>query len=287
MDAVVHVTKDSVRASVGESTIGDWPTDEISVERGSDGYHISTEGEELVFSTDQSGFVSALRGVERSQPPLADRLRSAGQSRPSHIAETEPTEQLEAGPVTTANGMAVAALVLGIVGTAMGLVPLLGLFAIIAGVLGIVFGAVGRRRVKSGETAGGSKMAAWGLGLGVVAVVLGIVGIVIVGDVLNEIDQELGDLSDELENLGTIPGVGIEIDACTSEGATGIVTNNHDTSVDVTIEVLFYDSSGTQVDSSLDFVNGIRPGGRAQWSAVIFGTDYETCEASISSAFES
>ena len=91
----------------------------------------------------------------------------------------------------------------------------------------------------------------------------------------------------DLENLGTIEGVRIELDGCTADGASGAVINNHGAAVDVSIEVFFYDAAGTQVDSSFAFVNGVRPGGRANWEAIIFGTEYSTCEAEISSAFES
>lgn len=50
---------------------------------------------------------------------------------------------------TNGNGMAVSALVLGIVGLVLGLVPFLGWFMLPAWILAIVFGAVGLKRGQS------------------------------------------------------------------------------------------------------------------------------------------
>jgi len=72
-----------------------------------------------------------------------------------------------ANPRTRAasNGMAIAGLVCGIVG--------LFVFAIVLGVLAIVFGAVGRSRARAG--AAGLTMSTWAIGLGVVDIVLWVV----------------------------------------------------------------------------------------------------------------
>jgi hypothetical protein len=66
---------------------------------------------------------------------------------------------------SAANGMAIAGLVCGIVG--------LFVFAIVLGVLAIVFGAIGRNRARAG--AGGATMATWAIGLGVLDIVLWVV----------------------------------------------------------------------------------------------------------------
>lgn len=47
------------------------------------------------------------------------------------------------------NGMAVASLVLGIVGLALGLIPFMGWFLLPAWVLAIIFGAVGLKKGQS------------------------------------------------------------------------------------------------------------------------------------------
>lgn len=77
------------------------------------------------------------------------------------------------------SGMAVAALVLGVVGICFGLVPITFLFAITLGVLALVFGCVARHR----------GMGKAGIILGVVAVAFGIWGAVIVNQVSHSIDN--------------------------------------------------------------------------------------------------
>lgn len=51
--------------------------------------------------------------------------------------------------IQKSNGMAVSALVLGIVGLALGLVPFLGWFLLPAWILAIIFGAVGLKKLQS------------------------------------------------------------------------------------------------------------------------------------------
>lgn len=86
------------------------------------------------------------------------------------------------------NGMAVAALVCGITGVVLGLIPLFFVAAWALGVLAWVFGVVGRRRAPA---RGGRTMATWGVVLGVLAIVFGIIGVVIVGDAFDDFDREL------------------------------------------------------------------------------------------------
>ena len=95
------------------------------------------------------------------------------------------------------NGMATAALVLGIIGTVFGLIPLTFFIALICGILAVIFGFVGWRNGKKG--AGRKTMAAWGLALGVVAVGLGILGGTILSDTAEELDRELEELEEDLE----------------------------------------------------------------------------------------
>src|SRR5687768_517063 len=110
-------------------------------------------------------------------------------------------EAARRAPQTTkGNGMAVAALVLGIVGVVFGLIPLFFFVALPAGVLGLVFGWVGRKRAKADPLVPGRRMATWGLVLGIGAIGLGIVGIAIVGNAANELDKDLEELQSDLEN---------------------------------------------------------------------------------------
>lgn len=92
------------------------------------------------------------------------------------------------------NGMAVASLVLGIIGVVFGLVPLTAFIAVICGILAIIFGWVGRSNAKKDPQIGRKTMATWGLVLGLIALGLGIIGFVVIEDVVSDLDQELDDL---------------------------------------------------------------------------------------------
>jgi hypothetical protein len=73
------------------------------------------------------------------------------------------------------NGLAVAALVLGIVGAVFGLIPLTPFFiAGVCGVLAVVFGIVGMRKAKGAPHKG---MALAGFILGVLVIGLGVWGV--------------------------------------------------------------------------------------------------------------
>ena len=113
---------------------------------------------------------------------LAKASRSIG-----HSASTAPSSPPPGSPPT--NGMAVAALVLGIVGVVLGLVPLTGFIALICGILGLIFGFAGYGRAKKG--APHKTMAIWGIVLGGAALVLGIIGLTIVADVVEDLDRQL------------------------------------------------------------------------------------------------
>jgi hypothetical protein len=119
------------------------------------------------------------------QPPEAPRQSEAQQPTPTPQQQVVYVER-------QGNGLAVASLVLGIVGAVMGLIPLTGFIAIICGLLGVIFGFVGWRKASSG--AGRKGMAIAGLILSAIALTLGVVGLVIMNDAVNELDRELNKL---------------------------------------------------------------------------------------------
>jgi len=103
----------------------------------------------------------------------------------------------------THSSMAVAALVLGIIGVVFGLIPLTFFVALACGVLAIVFGALGRYHTK----------AKWGLALGIVAVALGIWGATIVNKASNDL-QNYGNQYTEYQNCLATANTAEAIDAC-------------------------------------------------------------------------
>ncbi|MFI8291757.1 DUF4190 domain-containing protein [Streptomyces sp. NPDC085614] len=87
------------------------------------------------------------------------------------------------------NGLGTAALTLGIIGTVSGLVPFLFWLAGILGVIALVLGLVGRGRVKRGE-ADNKGVTTTGAVLGLAALVLSVVGTVLTFALLNDAVEE-------------------------------------------------------------------------------------------------
>ena len=86
--------------------------------------------------------------------------------------------EVEAQPIVPAKngkGMSIAALVCGILGLVGGWIPVVGYFALILSILGIVFGAKGSKIAK--ETGEGKGLATAGLVLGIIGTVLGGIGV--------------------------------------------------------------------------------------------------------------
>ncbi|MFE6459783.1 DUF4352 domain-containing protein [Streptomyces cinereoruber] len=92
------------------------------------------------------------------------------------------------------NGLGTAALILGIIGTLSGIVPLLFWLAGILGLIALILGLVGKGRVKRGE-ANNKGVALTGALLGLAALILSVVGAVItftaVSEAVDEIDKAI------------------------------------------------------------------------------------------------
>lgn len=110
---------------------------------------------------------------------------------------SDQTQQYQTVP---GNGSATAAMVLGIIGAVLALIPILGLIAFPLGVLAIIFGVVGLRK-HGKETPKGKGAAITGLVTGVLAFILAIVGMSIVSDGLDDISDSLDEFEQELDDL--------------------------------------------------------------------------------------
>lgn len=97
------------------------------------------------------------------------------------------------------NGFGIAALCLAIPGLVFGLIPLTGFIALICGVLAVIFGLLGRGRAKR-KVATNKKMAITSTILGVGAIGLGILGMSIVFNAVDELDKELKKTSEEISS---------------------------------------------------------------------------------------
>lgn len=109
----------------------------------------------------------------------------------SDSAPTPPPPPPPGQPSRTqqpSSGIAVTALVCGLVGLVIALIPILGIFGIALGLVAVVLGLIGRSKAKKGEAAG-KGMALAGAITGTLAVILGIIGLVIVGNAFNDLEN--------------------------------------------------------------------------------------------------
>lgn len=113
----------------------------------------------------------------------------------------QPAQQAPAPiPAQPRNGMGITALVLAVVGVLFGLVPLTGYVAIILGVLGIIFGLIGFSRSRRG-LASNPKMSAIASGIAVIAIALGIWGLVIDANAVHQLNNDLNNIQTSLNNI--------------------------------------------------------------------------------------
>ncbi|MEU9706458.1 DUF4352 domain-containing protein [Streptomyces sp. NPDC047981] len=119
------------------------------------------------------------------------------------------TQIPQAPQVALRNGLGTAALTLGIIGTVSGLIPLFFWLAGILGLIALILGLVGRGRVKRGE-ANNKGVTTTGAVLGLAALILSVVGAVItftaVSDAVDEIKKEVDAAATKDPSSGTGKG---------------------------------------------------------------------------------
>lgn len=132
--------------------------------------------------------------------------------------------------VPSRNRPATAAMVLGICGLATAWLPFVVVVGVVAAILGVVFGAFGRRR--AGHTGRGRGQATAGLVTGATGCVVAVVGFFLTAAVVDAIDS--------YENPRRFDAT---IDSCTAAGsvhtATGTLVNLDDETSDFTVRVGF------------------------------------------------
>ena len=149
------------------------------------------------------------------------------------------------------NGIAVAALVLGIIGVGIGWMPFLVVVGFVAAILAIIFGVIGLRR--SRERGVGRSQAIVGLTTGGCGLAASLLGIVLTVTVL--------DLVDAYENPNPNSAT---IDTCSTNGnvvtASGHITNRGASEADFVIRVDFLragtDNAHRRTNVTVDDVEG-------------------------------
>ncbi|HEU0042601.1 MAG TPA: DUF2510 domain-containing protein [Jiangellaceae bacterium] len=136
-------------------------------------------------------------------PPAGWYPDSSGTTRYWDGTQWTENEAPPTAPVVTApsprNGLGIAGLILGIVGSLFGLVPLTFWIAGILGVIGLILAIVGVSRVKKKQAT--NRGTAWaGVVTSVIALILSVVGVVIVVNAVDQLDQDLQDISDQVES---------------------------------------------------------------------------------------
>jgi Protein of unknown function (DUF2510) len=99
------------------------------------------------------------------------------------------------------NGLAVGALVCGIVGLTLGLIPILFIIAWALGLVAIVLGIIARRRAVQKPEVGRKTMSTVSVVLGVLALAIGGVGYAIVNDAFEDVDEATEELEEDLDEL--------------------------------------------------------------------------------------
>jgi hypothetical protein len=104
-----------------------------------------------------------------------------------------------AAPKQASNGLAIAALIIGILSTAAAFIPLFGMIvAIPGGIAAIVLGIFARNRAKE---VGGAGLAMTGIITGAAAIVIALVWALVVGAIFTQVDADLRDTIEQLDQI--------------------------------------------------------------------------------------
>jgi hypothetical protein len=114
-------------------------------------------------------------------------------------APTEPPAPPTPPLADPRNGLGIAALALGVVAAITGLIPLMWLLALPAGIIGLVLGFAGHKRVKRGHADNGSMTWA-GIVLSAIGIGLALIGMVIFFNALSDFSKSMDDLSTQLNS---------------------------------------------------------------------------------------
>jgi len=122
-------------------------------------------------------------------------------------------------PVAPRNGLGIAGLVLGLCGLVVGLIPLFGIGAILLGIVGLVLGLVGVQRARR-RVATNTRTAVSGVVACVLAVALGITGMVIVANAVTQLGEDLSAIGATTPAAGTAPSAAPSATSAVAFGQT-------------------------------------------------------------------
>ena len=125
-------------------------------------------------------------------------------------------------PVSGGNGLAVTAMVLGIIGAVFGLLVFLFFLAIPLGILALIFGVIGLQAAPKRGGAG-KRQAVAGLVLGGVAVVLGIVGALVLNSFFDDLERGLNRVEFRVGQPADPADYDLTLDTCGIEAGTVVI----------------------------------------------------------------
>ncbi|GAA4932527.1 hypothetical protein EV188_103752 [Actinomycetospora succinea] len=133
--------------------------------------------------------------VDAPTTPIPRAALDAARMRPATMAPQAP--MVPAGPMVPMpaprNGLGITGLVLGLCGLVVGMIPLLGFGAILLGLVGLVLGLVGVTRARK-RVATNIRTAVAGVIACVLAIALGITGLVIVANAVTQLNEDLSSI---------------------------------------------------------------------------------------------
>jgi hypothetical protein len=187
--------------------------------------------------------------------------------------QTQPPQfgQQPMAPPPEKKGLAIAALVLGILAIPPSFIPIISLLSWPLAVLALIFGIIALVGASKRGTSKGLPIA--GLVLGAVAVLACGLTTFVLASAVNEVDKAVSDLSGENTDKLLEEDVTVEIgafSAATDEyglvtsALPVTVTNNSDETATYQINVEALDAAGTRIDDDFAFANDVASGQSVQ-----------------------
>lgn len=181
-------------------------------------------------------------------------------------------------PAPARNGFGITALVLALAGVGFGIIPLTGILAMFLGALALVFGVIGIVRARKSVATNG--VMAWiSTVLAVAAVALGIWGMVIMGQAVEQFDKDMQEIGGDFDSQqitpgGTVPAeqnnaaADVAIDGCsvreeygmTQAEAEVVITNSTDGQATYFVSIGVDDAAGDRLGEILAVANNLQSG---------------------------
>jgi hypothetical protein len=191
-----------------------------------------------------------------------DAYRPAG-SPAGPAAQVHPAAGAAPAPRRQSNGLAISAMVLGIVGCAIAFTIVFFPVAAVLGALAIVFGAAGRRHARELPNAAGRGQSLTGILTGAGAILLAIgAGLLFLTSVRHWLDDLTS--SDPGAYHVTQTSCGLDDGSATYQGE---ITNQSGGRRSYRVTVRFVDANGATIGLDRQYVDGVRRGATAPISA--------------------